>query len=269
MSQTLVFFDLETTGLNPYEDRIVQIGAFIDENNKYMSYIKADKPMDEKASEVTGITDDRLVGERLCAVVLKEFHTWITTHTHGGGQVVLVAHNGNTFDYKFLFVESRRHLPKLEWNVMLFDSLPYFRKTLDKNILKRTPHGQASYRLGDIYEVLFGKAPSINAHDALNDCVILRDVCHHEKCTYIPQLKPVDIQLEKKKKVTKKRKLDKNQMVFKTNVTVADDDLEMKVAKMRMEITELKKEITEMKKEITEMREEMNEKLLSVVVVNK
>ncbi len=95
---TYVVFDVETTGLSAVYDTIIEIagvkvvdGEIVDE---YESFANPHRALPEIITEITGITDDMLVGAPEVDDVLQEFHTWI-------GDSVLVAHNAS-FDIGFL-----------------------------------------------------------------------------------------------------------------------------------------------------------------------
>ena len=57
-----VLFDIETTGLDPEYDEIIEIGAIKVDNNKVMdefhSLIKPDNEIDEFITNLTGITNE-------------------------------------------------------------------------------------------------------------------------------------------------------------------------------------------------------------------
>ena len=56
--------DIETTGLSPDNDDIIEIGALRVRNNlvvaEFSQLIKASKPLSKTISQITGITDDML-----------------------------------------------------------------------------------------------------------------------------------------------------------------------------------------------------------------
>lgn len=93
-----VAFDLETTGLSPQLDRIVEIGAvkYVDgkETAKYGVLVNPEMAMPPGAVAVNGITDDMLVGKPTIREELPKFLEF----AKGG---VLVAHNA-TFDLGFI-----------------------------------------------------------------------------------------------------------------------------------------------------------------------
>src|SRR5690625_1648810 len=95
---TYVVFDVETTGLSSMYDTIIELagvklqdGEVID---TFESFANPHRTLRDKIIEITGITDDMLVGAPEVDDVLKRFHEWV-------GDSVLVAHNA-TFDIGFL-----------------------------------------------------------------------------------------------------------------------------------------------------------------------
>lgn len=93
-----VAFDLETTGLYPAKDRIVEIGAVKFDRRgpigRYSVLVNPHMPMPAEASRVNGITDAMLAGKPTLDQVLPDFLRFI-------GGAVLVAHN-SSFDLSFV-----------------------------------------------------------------------------------------------------------------------------------------------------------------------
>jgi DNA polymerase III alpha subunit (gram-positive type) len=179
---TTVFFDLETTGLNVKLISITQIAAAVGMEGAgptFETLVCADQPIEAKASEITGLTDDMLKNAPKIKEGLTRFHAFLSSLTP---PVTLVAHNGYSFDYRVLFYEVQRSVPNLSFSQFrLFDTLPHFRASLDHNILKKNARGQSSYTLGDLHVSLVGHVAKEAAHNALNDCHILRRVCEAAK----------------------------------------------------------------------------------------
>ena len=64
--QEYAAFDLETTGLSSRTDRIIEIGAVILKNgqeiDRFQTFVDPERKLDRKIVELTGITDEMLVG---------------------------------------------------------------------------------------------------------------------------------------------------------------------------------------------------------------
>ena len=100
---TIVFFDLETTGLvsNPAMgkmDKIIEIGAVKMVNGelveKFASFVECKERLSPKIIELTGIHDADLVGAPKVDAVLADFFKFVDG-------AILVGHNVN-FDYAFI-----------------------------------------------------------------------------------------------------------------------------------------------------------------------
>jgi len=105
-----VVFDIETTGLDTLEDRIIEIGAIrvkddivIDEFNKL---INPGIPIPLVVTGINGITNEMVRNEDYPGVVLTEFRNFIK------GVGFLIGHNAIRFDYPFIKSEFKRNFVK-------------------------------------------------------------------------------------------------------------------------------------------------------------
>ncbi|MFA7550224.1 MAG: PolC-type DNA polymerase III, partial [Sedimentibacter sp.] len=98
LDSDFVVFDLETTGLNPKNDHIIEIGAVKISNRKvidsFSTFVHTDRKLPEKIIELTSITDDMLVGQPDIGDALPAFLDFAKGS-------VLVAHNAK-FDVGFI-----------------------------------------------------------------------------------------------------------------------------------------------------------------------
>ena len=119
-----VAFDLETTGLYPRRDRIIEIGAVRMRNgqeiDRFQSFVDPKRPLSEEVSKLTGITSDMLAGAPDIETVMPRFMEFV-------GDSVLVAHNAE-FDTCYI----RRECARLgiPCDITSFDTL-----TLSQNLL--------------------------------------------------------------------------------------------------------------------------------------
>ena len=93
-----VAIDLETTGLDPKKDKIIEIGAahIIDGEikEKFETFINPGRTLPDRIVELTGITEDDLKDAPYIENVLEDLLTFI-------GENILLGH-GVLFDYSFL-----------------------------------------------------------------------------------------------------------------------------------------------------------------------
>ena len=150
-----VIFDLETTGISYYKDKIIEISAIkvIDGYTveEFSELVNPERKIPYYATRVNGITDDMVETSRIFDDVLPDFLDFI-------GDSVLVGHNIHAFDMKFLYREIARLYRKTLTNDYV-DTLYYARKMLPK-----LPH----HRLVDLAD--YFEIATVGAHRALNDC---------------------------------------------------------------------------------------------------
>lgn len=100
-----VAVDIETTGLNPLEDNIIEIGAirYVDglPSGCFKSFIKPGIKLPQVIINLTGITDTMLKDAPAEEQVMEDFMTF-------AGEDVLLGHNV-IFDYSFLKTAAIRH----------------------------------------------------------------------------------------------------------------------------------------------------------------
>ena len=101
-----VLVDIETTGLSPIQDDIIEIGAIKVKNNevvdKYSQLININRNISSFTTNLTGITNDMLKTGKMPKVVLEEFVNFV-------GNSIIIGHNVN-FDLGFLCDKCRRYL---------------------------------------------------------------------------------------------------------------------------------------------------------------
>lgn len=131
--ETYVVFDIETTGLDPYNDNITEIGAVKLKGNKilerYSTFVNPKIPIPKHIVELTHITDEMVADAPFIEEVLNEFIEFI-------GDSTLVAHNAG-FDVGFIKQKLNLIGKKLENSII--DTLAWSRnilKDLKKHNLK-------------------------------------------------------------------------------------------------------------------------------------
>ena len=150
-----VVFDLETTGLNPLQDTIIEISGIKVRNNQpteeFSTLVNPGMPIPSAASKINGITDKMVEGAPGLGTALGGFLDFIGTD-------ILVGHNIHTFDTNFLCDGVQRELNKEVKN----DYIDTF--YMARSCLPQLGH----YKLTDV-AAYFGIATE-GAHRALCDC---------------------------------------------------------------------------------------------------
>lgn len=150
-----IAFDLETTGINPKEDAIVEIGAVrfdgSDPVDTFCTLINPGRPIPPEASAVNGITDEMVADKPMVEKVLTDLADFC-------GDLPLAAHNA-PFDFKFLLKAVEDDKAKAPSGVVL-DSCALARVVFS---------GMINYKLGTLVKH-FG-FPSGDFHRAEVDSV--------------------------------------------------------------------------------------------------
>lgn len=124
MTDSFVCIDLETTGLDPKRDRIIEIGAVKVEQGKvteeWETFVNPERKLEERIVELTGIRDEQLVGAGKIAEVLPELFAFLGEHVLLGHSVL--------FDFSFLKKAAVNE--RLTFERMGIDTLKIARKYL-------------------------------------------------------------------------------------------------------------------------------------------
>lgn len=150
-----VVFDIETTGLDTMNDRIVEIGAVRVKDGEIISefemLINPGILITDEVTAINGITNEMLADKDYPGVVLSRFNQFIS------GADFLIGHNAIRFDYPFIESEFKRNYVKHE-KIAVKDTVWIARSKI--KMLK-------SYSLKNLTEY-FG-ITNITAHRALSD----------------------------------------------------------------------------------------------------
>lgn len=151
----IIFYDLETTGLSPEEDAIIEIGAIDNYGNEFDKLINPNKEISSHIEKLTGITNSKLKYRNNMKQSYNVIKEWFNFDNKN---IYLIAHNGDRFDYKFLskvFNIKHRCIDTL----LLFKKLLPFKKSYSIK------------SLCEIYNIDCSKH-----HRALEDVIILKQL---------------------------------------------------------------------------------------------
>lgn len=159
MTKRPIYYDTETTGINPEKERVVEIAAYDPvQDRSFEELVNPGIPIPAEASKVHNITDEMVSDKPSFAEVGQKFIEFCE------GDTVLIAHNNDSFDIHFLRHEFQRNdLAMPEWDFL--DSLKWarrYRPDLPRHSLQF---------LREIYGI-----EANNAHRALDDVIVLHRV---------------------------------------------------------------------------------------------
>jgi DNA polymerase-3 subunit epsilon len=164
ISKPIIFFDLETTGVDVVNSRIVQIACIkidLDGNKEEKCMlIKPLIPIPKEASDVHGITDEKVENAPYFAHIAKALFEYFKDCDIAG-------YNSDNFDVPLLIQEFERcNIEFPTWELNLVDVLKYERLLNPNN-------------LGAVYERYTGNKLE-GAHDALNDVRATLEILLHQ-----------------------------------------------------------------------------------------
>ncbi len=157
-----VFFDLETTGLNPEQEEIIEFGAVVTNNGPYVIkesiniLIKPTKAIASRITQLTAISAQTFIENESFSI--REVWPKIRAIIK---DAILVAHNAK-FDWNFLQVVNQKlGYPPL--NNVVLDTVTIARALIQSR----------NYRLGTLAKKLDVTYEALNAHRALYDADVL------------------------------------------------------------------------------------------------
>jgi DNA polymerase-3 subunit epsilon len=159
MKKRPIYYDTETTGVKAGKDRIIEIAAFDPEQDRtFCSFVNPEMPIPAESTAITNITDEMVKDAPLIGSALSSFAEFCA------GEIVLIAHNNDSFDKLFLEAEFQRAGMAIPaWTYL--DSLKWSRKY--RSDLPR--HSLQSLR--EVYGI-----EANQAHRALDDVIVLHKV---------------------------------------------------------------------------------------------
>lgn len=169
----LNYFDLETTGLNHFHDKITEF-AFIKEgfgksSQEFTSLVNPEKNISNFITRITGISNEMVVNSPKFSELATKIIAFIN---EGGSTPYLIAHNGDGFDKLVL----KSHFNKL--NIKMQD-LNW--KTIDTlSMAKKLYPYMFKYNLKDLMSQL--GLETKEAHRAMNDTIMVHRL-YFKMCT--------------------------------------------------------------------------------------
>jgi len=189
---TIILFDVETSGLSPENDRIIQLsgvkyhpeGDLLEEVDRISVYIKPPFEISQKIIELTGITNEFLATQRPEEEVVEEIYNFFS------GEYAAAAYN-SSFDVRFVKSMFVRH--SLGFKPLYeLDVLAMARDLVD-------PKDTGNYKLKTI-AALYGVDKGVTFHNAIDDAIVTGRLLetfikeYHEKDAEDERLKQEEIE---------------------------------------------------------------------------
>jgi DNA polymerase III epsilon subunit-like protein len=155
----IIYFDTETSGLNPITDELLQIAFYVNDELFWSETIKNEKEVTN--FEFHGLKQEDLDKSRSLKDVMLSCIEWLS-NLPDKQQLLLIAHNAQ-FDLKFLSTALKKCDLNLPKNILVSDSLRAYR----------------FYETGKCSLEFLHKKYCNNEekqkHEALSDCIMLKD----------------------------------------------------------------------------------------------
>lgn len=185
-TMNLIIFDLETTGLSPYHNEIIQIAAVKvragcwQPQGHFDSFVRPQQRVPRFITGLTGITQAQVERAPSPAEALMAFSQFV------GEEATLVAHNGPGFDMRFIAENCTRHgLPVR--NTAMMDSRAFSRKIWG---------GRGGHGLDPILHRLGLSANGVKRHDARGDVHLLAQAVQKMWGQLVPDYQTCPVELK-------------------------------------------------------------------------
>lgn len=186
MLKSYIAFDVETTGLNPMENEIIEIGALKVRDGKvaerFMEFIHPTAPISAAITNLTGITNEMVAGARPRCEVVSDFLDFCEDD-------ILIGHNVS-FDYSFMKCSAAA------------DGLPFEKLGIDTlKIAKKVHSDLDSKSLGSLcaYYNIENRAAHRAYHDALATAKLYQTLAHYFEADDPKLFQPVQLTYRVKK----------------------------------------------------------------------
>ena len=212
MLKSYIAFDLETTGLDPQENEIIEIGALKVRDGKvaerFMEFIRPLTPVSAAITDLTGITNEMVAGARPRKAVISDFLDFC-------GDDVLIGHN-ISFDYSFMKAGAA------------MDNMPFEKMGIDTLKIARKVHKDLdSKSLGRLcaYYHIENKSAHRAYHDALATAKLYQTLAHYFEADDPKLFKPIQLtyKIKKSQPATSKQIAFLDSLVQKKGVTLKWD----------------------------------------------
>ncbi len=201
MLKSYIAFDVETTGLNPAENEIIEIGALKVREGKvaerFMELVRPLSPVSPSITALTGITNQMVSSARSRHDVISDFLAFC-------GEDVLIGHNVS-FDYSFVKTSAAA------------EGLPFEKSGIDTLKIAQKVHKDLESRSLESlcrYYHIENRSAHRAYHDALATAKLYQTLAHYFEAANPQLFSPVQLNY----KIKKPRPATAKQIAFLTSL---------------------------------------------------
>ena len=190
--KNIIIFDTETTGLNPFKDRIIEFSFTKLKNNTGNTIlINPEMNISDKSTEIHKITNEMLEDEYTFEEIIDNLEKDLLCKSNED-PIYLIGHNCFCFDELMLKREYERINRKMPEQFIFLDTLPIVRALIKDIENHKQPTLKEYFNINEISEE--------HAHTAMGDVLVLAEIW--EKLTKIQEENElIELSLNYKKKM--------------------------------------------------------------------
>lgn len=170
----VIYYDFETTGLNPYHDDIIEFAFLEEDSGDYLNeLVNPQCKFEKKITDITGIHPDELVDKPIITEHMTNIISFINPSNRPYGfTTYLIAHNNDGFDKIFLN-ETIKRINKDRDDEITINNCQYIDTLLLAKKLLPNLRSYSLKTLATLFDITAG------THRALDDTKCLQKVYHN------------------------------------------------------------------------------------------
>lgn len=190
--KNIIIFDIETTGLNPFKEKIIELSFTKLKNNTGNTIlINPEMNISDESTEIHKITNEMVEDENTFEEIIDDLEKDLLCKSNGE-PIYLIAHNCFCFDELMLKQEYERINRKMPEQFIFLDTLPIVRALIKDIENHKQPTLKEYFNINEISEE--------HAHTAMGDVLVLAEIWENLKKIQ-EENELIEISLNHKKKM--------------------------------------------------------------------
>lgn len=171
--KNIIIFDIETTGLNPFKEKIIEISFTKLKNNTGNTIlIHPEMNISDESTEIHKITNEMVEDENTFEEIIDDLEKDLLCKSNGE-PIYLIAHNCFCFDELMIKHEYEKINRKIPKQFIFLDTLPIVRALIKDIENHKQPTLKKYFNINEISEE--------HAHTAMGDVLVLAEIWENLK----------------------------------------------------------------------------------------